>query len=73
MPDFESDLLRVLVFEVGCGVERPEALSSDALPGWVGAGFGRTLGTGLVVDVVGGGGAYFAVLRCIFVSIEDNK
>jgi hypothetical protein len=74
-PDFESLLLSVVEPAEGCGVERPDVLSSDALPLLVdaepslsfaprvivvfAAGFVRDFAAGLDEAV---GGAYFAVL-----------
>jgi hypothetical protein len=80
-PDFESLLLSVAEPAEGCGVERPDALSSDALPLLADAegsfsfaprtavvfavGFVTGFAAGLDAAV---GGAYFAVLLCNKVS-----
>ena len=75
-PDFESLLFSVVDPAEGCGVERPDVLSSDALPLLADAdvsfsfvakakepfpvGFVMVFAAGFDVAV---GGAYFAVLR----------
>jgi hypothetical protein len=74
----ESDLFRVLGAGAGWGVDRPDALSSDALPlrddtdasflSWAATGgFAVGLAAGsaavLAVAAAAGGGAYLAVLR----------
>lgn len=68
----ESDLFNVLGAAAGCGVDRPDVLSSDALRvessflSWAATG---GFAVGLIAGLAGaaaaaaGGGAYFAVLR----------
>ena len=84
MPDFESDLLSVLGAAEDCGVDRPDALSSVVLSRRIGAGlslccvasgaagFSAAFGRLFVADAAAGGGAYFAVLRYIVVSINGS-
>ena len=80
-PDFESLLLSVLGAAEGCGVERPDVLSSDVLPLWVDADFSFSFAPRVVVAFAvdfmtrfaagldeAVGGAYFAVLLCERVS-----
>lgn len=86
VPGFESDLLRVLVTAEACGVERPEVLSSEALPlraevenslsfatNLAVGGFATGFKAGFAFKIAGGGGggAYLAVLRCEVVSVQQ--
>lgn len=85
-PDFESDLFSVLVPAEDRGVDRPEALSSDALPLRAGAvsfalgcvatlGFVASFAAGLTAgfDVDAAGGPPFRVLRYAGISSTRLK
>lgn len=81
-PDLvESDLFRVLGAAAGWGVDRPDVLSSDALPlredveasflSWAATGgFAVGLRSALGGATVAGGGAYLAVLRYGSISLS---
>ena len=64
-PDFESCFLRVVGSADGWGVERPDALSSEALPLRAGAGasfsFAPVVAAGFTVGFGAGFGTGFAV------------
>jgi hypothetical protein len=78
-PDLESDLFSVLLGADGWGVDRPDVVSSDALPlraGAAGSFFGWVVTVGLATGLAAGfdaeaaaaGGAFLGVLRCTTVS-----
>jgi hypothetical protein len=69
-PDFESVLLSVLEFAEGWGVERPEVLSSDALPRRAGAEASFSFASGIAAALATGFAADFAASFVASVEVE---